>query len=182
MKKLDQKVLNQKGFTLIEVLAVIVILALLGIIAVPGVIRTMNSSKKSSYYIMVSDIQTASGELFEELEFQKMGGGEVSLWQYSANGVTSEKVNSFIDEENNQQKIQTNLQTLVSNGFLKGSSNEKKDSNQNSRVLIHPVENKDIGFCEIIISKKVDEKKKVTYLVRNTSEDPLCPTDDDYQK
>ena len=172
------KKLNQRGFTLIEVLAVIIILALLGLVAVTGVIGVMNHGKESSYNIMVSDIKTASEELFTELEFQKMGGGDVSLWQYSENGIAIDKIN-FSD---GQGSIQTNLQTLVSNGFLKGVSNDKKDSNQSSRVLIHPIENEDIGFCEIMIYKQVDDRKKVTYLVQSTSMDLLCPTNDDYLK
>ena len=41
--------LNSKGFTLVELLAVIVIIAILGIIAIPGVMSNINDSRDASY-------------------------------------------------------------------------------------------------------------------------------------
>ncbi len=41
--------LNKKGFTLVELLAVIVVLAVIMVIAIPTVIDSMNSAKKSSF-------------------------------------------------------------------------------------------------------------------------------------
>ena len=40
---------NKKGFTLVELLAVIVVLAVIMVIAIPTVIDSMNSAKKSSF-------------------------------------------------------------------------------------------------------------------------------------
>ena len=41
--------MNKKGFTLVELLAVIALLALLTGIAVPNVISTINNNKKNRY-------------------------------------------------------------------------------------------------------------------------------------
>ena len=47
---------NKKGFTLVEVLAVIVILGLMSVIIVPKVINTVNDSEKKSYEASVNNL------------------------------------------------------------------------------------------------------------------------------
>ena len=42
---------NKKGFTLVELLAVIVVLAIIMIIAIPAVVESMNNAKKGSFKI-----------------------------------------------------------------------------------------------------------------------------------
>ena len=41
--------LNRNGFTLVELLAVIVILAVLALVAMPNVTRLMNDSRKNAF-------------------------------------------------------------------------------------------------------------------------------------
>lgn len=48
--------MNKKGFTLVELLAVIAILAILVIIALPNVLQMFNDSKKNSFMTEVRDI------------------------------------------------------------------------------------------------------------------------------
>ena len=50
---------NKKGFTLVEVLAVIVVLGLISVIIVPKVINTVNDSKKESYKASVNNLVKA---------------------------------------------------------------------------------------------------------------------------
>lgn len=45
--------LNKKGFTLVELLAVIVVLAIIMIIAIPSVMDSMNSARKGAFKIYV---------------------------------------------------------------------------------------------------------------------------------
>jgi prepilin-type N-terminal cleavage/methylation domain-containing protein len=47
---------NKKGFTLVELLAVIVVLAIIMIIAVPSVLDSMNSAKKSAFQIYAQKV------------------------------------------------------------------------------------------------------------------------------
>lgn len=47
---------NKKGFTLVEVLAVIVVLGLISVIIVPKVINTVNDSEKKSYEASVNNL------------------------------------------------------------------------------------------------------------------------------
>ena len=60
MRKVNRKKLNNKGFTLVELLAVVVILALVMGIAASNMLNTMNSSRKSTLH---SAAQTAASNL-----------------------------------------------------------------------------------------------------------------------
>lgn len=162
--------LNNKGFTLVEVLAVVVILGVIAGIAVTGVLSSINKSKKASYNLMISDIVIASQMLYEEIDF----GKDYNLYSYNDDGITEDLLTI------SDYKINTNLQSLVSNGFLSGSENPCKDSdtcsNKNKRILLNPSTSEDIGSCNIIIENNDGE-----YIVRNnSSDDSKCP--DSYVK
>ena len=157
--------LNNKGFTLIEILAVIVILSLLAGIAIPSVLSSINTSKDASYDIMISNIVIASGSLYEEIRYNGSG-----LYKYNLDGTHTELIVLANDDS-----ISINLQTLVSNGFLNGSNNDCDDvscTNQNKKILLNPKTKKDIGNCNIKIQK--DGSK---YKVENVDGDTNCPSE-----
>lgn len=159
--------LNNNGFTLIEVLAVIVVIAVLGGIAIPNVLSSINTSKDKSLEIMISNIVTSSKSLYEEVEY---GSGEKPIYQYSADGTKTS-----IQVTINDTVIETNLQTLVSNGFLEGTC---KDSGNNSncvKVLINPKTKDNIGKCEIKIKKMSSDSGKVSYTVVPNGSGSGCP-------
>ncbi|MBQ6494606.1 MAG: type II secretion system protein [Bacilli bacterium] len=144
--------LNNKGFTLIEILAVIVIISILGGIAVMGVLSSINNSKDKAYEIMISNIVTASRQLYDEVDNSGIIGGKlykfsVTCDESSFDCSTSEEI-TIVDG-----KISVNLQTLVSNGFLDGINNKNNSTNNNKKILLDPKDKKDLGGCEIIISK-----------------------------
>lgn len=165
---------NNRGFTLVELLAVLVIIAILGGIAIPGVLSSINTSKDTSYKIMINDIIIASQSLYEEVSY----GGRV-LYKYDNNGKTNDKI--LI----NGSKIMINLQTLVSNGFLTGANNCsasgsadcKNGENKNLKILWDSKASKDIGDCEIkIIQVKDTSNNKISYEVESANTDAKCPT------
>lgn len=173
------KKINNKGFTLIEVLAVIVIIATVGTIAVPSVINIIRTGKNTSYAVLIDDIKIAGQQLYEELEYVKP-----TLCHYNNNGVVGEceKTGKITINDN---KIKVNLQTLVSNGFLTGINKEEVESsiNQNTKVILNPKNSEDIGECQVLITKVVEDNNKVSYKFENPDEEAnkSCPTDDDYQ-
>lgn len=166
------KKINNKGFTLIEVLAVVVIIAIIGLIALPSIISTINTGKNASYDITVKNITTASIGLHEEISYTA-----TELYHYDNNGKTETK----ISVTNN--KIETNLQTLVSNGFLTGINNPNRNINNNNyKIITNPKTNEDIGECKIIIIKTVDSNFNTSYKIEDNSNISKCPTTTEYKK
>lgn len=162
------KKLNNKGFTLIEVLAVIAIIAILGLIAVPGVLNSINNSKKSSYNIMISNIKTASQSLYEEVDYMK-----VEVYNYKDYGPepTPLKITD--------SSITVNLQTLVSNGYLKGTTSEKEG--EKKLILTNPIDGQNIGSCKITITKETNQAGKVNYKIESKSTtNSSCPKTNEY--
>ncbi len=146
------KRLNNKGFTLIEVLVVIAMIALIAGIAIPNVLSSINTSKSVSEKAMIENIKTASQELYEEIEFT---GND--LYDY----------NEKILITNN--KITVHLQSLVTNGFLTGTGKNGE------KILINPKTGDDIGDCQITITKTTDIDDTVSYTITNISTNNKCP-------
>ena len=176
--------LNNKGFTLVEVLAVVTILTILGGVAITNILSSINTSKDASYKIMINDIVTASKTLYEEVNFG------IPIKEYTTEG--NQETDITISTDNT---ITTNIQTLVSNGYLNGTDRcnqkiknneenietEKKciisdEENSNTKVVINPKTKKDIGSCKITIKKE----ENGTYTVTTTSPDSKCPSEADY--
>ena len=57
--------LNNKGFTLVELLAVIVVLAIIMIIAIPSVMETMENARKGTFKIYAQKVLTKAEETFQ---------------------------------------------------------------------------------------------------------------------
>lgn len=189
------KKINNKGFTLIEVLAVIAIIAVLGLIAVPSILNTINTSKDATYDILVDEIKVAGKQLFEEVEYtnndlchyNQDGQLEGCLDKTYPNDNWKIKITVSNDSNGNEIKvIKVNLQTLVSNGFLNGTNNDNESSgNKNSKIILTPKTKEDIGNCSIRITKTVTGTNyKTSYKIEdaNTTAIEICPTTEDYNK
>lgn len=59
-----QNKLNKRGFTLVELLAVIVVLAIIIVIAAPKVLEAMNSAKKKSFQLEGQTVLTKAMETY----------------------------------------------------------------------------------------------------------------------
>lgn len=156
--------LNNKGFTLIEVLTVLVIISILGVIVVPNTMGVIKSGKKNTYKILVANIKESAINMYKELEYS-----DSELYYYKKN----EKEIINISDDN---KLEINLASLVKNGFLTGDKVEEGS-------VINPVDNSDMGECRIVITKKVDDNNyKVSYVIESIDNSNKCPTSSDYKE
>lgn len=162
--------IDNKGFTLVEVLAVVVIIGILGGLTAKGVLSSINTGKEASYKLMINSIVTASQTLYEELEY---GGSTIWEYSYSDNEVEKTETKVTINDDNT---INTNLQTLVSNGFLSGSSGFTEQDESGNKYLIDPKSKENIGNCKIKITKETSDNNKIIYKVeKNDDTVDKCP-------
>ena len=114
--------LNKKGFTLVELIATIVVLALVVSISAYAITNIINSAKAKNYELLIKNIKDASETYYQECKYK-----------YSNNsGITCND--------------NVTLQDLVNYGYLKG--NGTKDDKM---VIVNPKDNINIGECSIAI-------------------------------
>lgn len=145
--------MNCKGFTLVELLAVIVILAIISSIGGYAVGSYINNAKEKADKLLISNINTAA-----QLYIDECSSGISSLCSITP-----------IVNGNDKQYIMNNisLDTLASYNYLTATNNQVLDSSQN-----------DIGNCKISIVKNVSSDYIVTYEVKSltTNVDGItCP-------
>lgn len=96
--------MNKKGFTLVELLAVIVILAILISIAVPSTIAISNKLKENMYCKKIDSIEVAA-KLY----------GEDRRNSFPSNGYT--------DETGSYSGVEITVTDLINSGYLKKDNN-----------------------------------------------------------
>lgn len=92
---------NNKGFTLVELLAVIVVLAIILVIAGYSILGHMNDSKAKAKFIAAKDIVTIAGAYLEEQNVEQVTVNELINSEYLEQNVTNPKTgksNNIVDE------------------------------------------------------------------------------------
>ena len=106
--------MNKKGFTIVELLAVLIILSLIAVIIYPNIIRSVRSTKNDLSNIQINNIK----------ESAKM---------YVNDNVGTD---NFFDSNNEE----VSLKKLVDDGYIDGSTydilNNKEYNLVNSKVII----------------------------------------------
>lgn len=72
MKKLNLK--NKKGFTLVELLAVIVVLAIIILIAMPSVLSSMEKARKNSFAVEANEVIRSAQTAYADAVMQGKSG------------------------------------------------------------------------------------------------------------
>lgn len=122
-KEMKKNILNSKGFTLVELIATIVILALVMSIGSYTVVTLINDSKEKDYNLFISQVNDAAETFYNECKYMDVG-----LAICDSNTVT--------------------LGELVNSGFLKGNST---DSNGYSTVM-NPRDKENISSCLVTVT------------------------------
>lgn len=121
--------MNNKGFTLVELLATVVLLALVIGIASYSINAIIKNSQEKNYQLLINNIYDATEVYYQECKYT------------NNTGITcSEEDGSLF----------TSLGDLVTYGYLKGNSTDTK----NNQTIENPNDNVNISACKIKITYK----------------------------
>ena len=146
--------LNKKGFTLVELIATIVVLALVVSISAYAITNIINSAKEKNYDLLIKNIKDASETYYQECKYSNNSG-------------------IICNYNETLQEYTVKLKDLVNYGYLKGNGTEdNKIDNKidNKMKIVNPKNNEYIGECSIAI-KYEDGKLTIEDKTNNDS----CP-------
>ena len=106
----------KKGFTLIELIAVIVILALLAMVTIPMIIGTLNNSKEKSFTTDVKELVSISQQDITENDRKCTKKDDICSYEYK---ITNEgkKLYEFVDTNDNI-KLSGSIENLSGSIFI----------------------------------------------------------------
>ena len=120
--------MNRRGFTLVELLSVLVLIGLLFGLAIPGINKISSNMKKKSYSKKVSLVESAAilwGQdhrtLLQSSDCEIKNGKQVSCYKIT-------------------------ISSLIEDNYL--------DSDKNSGEYINPVDNSDMKECVVFVYKE----------------------------
>ena len=102
--------MNKKGFTLVELLAVIAILALLVIIALPNVLKMFNQAKKDMF---LTEVKTIYKEISKKYISETMRGNKISIISNTNNKLDLESNNLKYKVKLNKMEALRNLKLVM---------------------------------------------------------------------
>ena len=154
--------MNNRGFTLVELLATIIILAIVIGIGSLSVTAIINNSKQKNFDILVGNIKEGAEVYYQECKYAINSG--ISCEETTTGGTVYYTIS---------------LGDLVKYGYIKGNSTGA----DNKYTITNPNKNDDnIACCTI----KISYNNKIN-IVQTTPTGPCltsssCPTNADYQK
>ena len=130
--------LNRKGFTLVEVLAVVVILGIIMLIAIPNVNKLIIRNKKENCEAMKKNIINATKNYFSDYRYKV----SVKIDDCTSEN-TQAKVLSINNIELKDYNYRLPINVLIENGYLKAKDNKLKNqvtgkeiNNENTYVTV----------------------------------------------
>ena len=144
---------NKKGFTLVEVLAVIVVLGLIGAIIIPKVVSTINNSKEKSYNISVNNLVKALNGISADKR--------ANLISFEGCNIDFDNdVNTCTDLDFSGELPTSGSITVDSNGNVNGSvvygNNSFLIDNNNVQNVSLPVEYVHVNYIESTGTQYID--------------------------
>ena len=160
---------KKNGFTLVELLAVIVILAIIMIIAIPAVLDTMNIAKRKAFLEYIDKIgsETAKTSLSNEL----LNGNQDKCVIYNIkndlglSNTGNYEGYSIIDNNNDTYIVSVHDDEYMVSGIKYGStidvnSLERYDSSKSSKFTVSSI--CDLSSCNSCITSKSEAEKSGT--------------------
>lgn len=159
--------LNNKGFTLVELIATIVLLTLAMSIGTYAIINIINNSKEKDYELFIQQVKDASETYYIECVYAS-NIGTMALHEGEIKATPIRRLDENYENICMVSASELTLGKLVTAGFLKGNS--KKDDG--TITVMNPKDKQDISNCQIKISY---ENSKVVVTPVNNNGNTSCP-------
>ena len=121
------KKLNKKGFTLVELLAVIVVLAIIMVLTLPTIMNSMNSARQSTFLLYASRMLDTAADKYQSDAL--LNGGKSCYTIETLNNGTTSKYHGrvLISDNGNTMKVQ-----MYDDNYQIGfnTKTEQKDGNE----------------------------------------------------
>lgn len=115
--------MNSKGFTLVELIATIVVLAIVMSIGAYSIVNVIKNSRNENYKTLINNVKSGAETYYQECKYSN---------------------NSGITCNNN---LEVTLGELVTYGYLTGNG-----SDNSKYTLVNPLDEKDISNCKIRVT------------------------------
>lgn len=160
--------MNKKGFTLVELLAVLVILGLIVSIGGVAITKIMSNTKEKNYETLIANIKSGVETFYQECKY-----GDVPL-NPNADPDT-QLYYKCLKDINASGYYKVKVSTLVNFGYVSSNFSEG-----NVNKLVNPKDEKiDFSNCNILY-KYDDNKNKLIVTTSYTSDDGGCPKETDF--
>lgn len=160
--------MNNKGFTLVELLAIILLLALITSVSASAVVGFINTSKEKSHTVLIKNIKIGAEELFKECENRKIISSSLpeSLCEKLILEIDEDDIyNGLIPEK----YFITDIKSLINFGFLKSNDIDEN----NNKIIKNPKTDENMNDCKVKIIK-FNNENSVWYEVINESAETKC--------
>ena len=154
--------MNKKGFTLVELLATIILLAIVLSLSSIAIIGIINSSKEKNYEYLISNIKDGAEVYYQECKYSN---------------------NSRISCNLNNNGYNISLGDLVRYGYVKGNSKDYKNENVDEKlkfILVNSYDELDISNCIISVEYKNGKVVVTDKSSNSVSNKASCPTTSEY--
>lgn len=145
--------MNNKGFTLVEIISVIALLALVMIITVPAISNTSLNIKKKTLNTKVENIEKAAilyAQKHRE-NFTRLGVNACLNKYCFKDGIPISNCECYLEKDDDNNIVEINVAKLISENLIK----EDKITESNEKIIINPVdESKYLNECKIQIYQK----------------------------
>ena len=159
--------LNNKGFTLVELIATIVLLTLVMSVGKYAIINIINNSKEKDYELFIQQVKDASETYYIECGYAS-NIGAIDAHDGEIKATPIRKLDEDTEDICMELANELTLGKLVTAGFLKANGKNE----DGSLVVINPKDKQDISNCQIKISY---ENNKVVVTPVNNNGNTSCP-------
>ena len=161
---------DKKGFTLVELLAVIALLAFLAVLVMPNAFSSVREAKKNAF---ITEAKTVFQEATNKYTQERTEGNRINLVSNEDAGGTELKLNSEKDLKYTlrlDKKGNVTSYKIYNDEFcVAGTSSEVDDVSYEN--LIDFIEDPDSKECDAISSVEYNEKEKLTLNLKTKTTD-----------